>query len=160
MLRALALTQQGGHNVLAGGEEGTAALFALPEGYLDEGQTTMLYGALRVRELTQSLLESIGDPLADNDRLAEVCDEESAILGDYFGFPRAAYAGVIATAAEVGAVGARLTWAFGACPAAVIIAPGARAEVASALADEFPGMMLLPLDVEPFGLLSDDGEEG
>ena len=89
----------------------------------------------------------------DNDRLAEICDEESALLRDYFGFPAEPYGRVRQAAVEAGALGAKFTCAFGGCPAAIIIAPGVREEVAETLTARFPESRFLPVDIDPTGLL-------
>lgn len=158
VLKALARTQQMGCNILAGGEEGVGALFALDDGALDRGQTTRLYGLVRVRQMVDAFLQHVGEPVVDNDRLAEMCDEQSAILKDYFGFPAAPYKELVAKALEAGALGADLSWAFGGCPVAIIIAPGRREEIGAMLSQAFPGVAILPVDVEPCGLLSNGGE--
>jgi hypothetical protein len=155
VLAALAATQQQGTDIMAPGEEGVAALFGMEPGVLDEGQVTMLYGLLRIRQMIDDYLEYLSEGIADNDRLAEICDEESAILKDYFGFPHDAYSRVLDTASSAGALGAKLTWAFGGYPAALIIAPGLREQVAGALGRE-QDAEILPVDVEPAGLMTAD----
>jgi hypothetical protein len=154
VLKALACAQQEGLDFMAPGDKTLSALFSLPEGTLDQEQTTMLYGLLRVRQMIESFIEFLGEPVADNDRLAETCDEESAILKDYFGFPPDAYSAVASVAAGAGALGVKLTWAFGGYPAAIVLAPGRREAVAAALAGTCPEVACLPVDVEPYGLLS------
>lgn len=134
------------------GDEELAELFRLGRTVLSEEQTTMLYGLLRVRQMTEAFLEYVGEPFVDNDRLAEVCDEESAILEDYFGFPAAPYASIRATAAEAGALGCKLTWAFGGYPAAIVVAPGRRGEVQRALSRTFRDAHFLPVEMDPAGL--------
>ena len=153
VLRALSTTQQEGTNIMAGGEEGVAALFDMEPGLLDEEQVTMLYGLLRIRQMITGYLEFLSEGMADNDRLAEICDEESAILKDYFGFPADAYRDAIDSASGAGALGAKLTWAFGGYPAALIIAPGLREQVTGAL-QRMEDLEVVPVDVEPAGLMA------
>jgi hypothetical protein len=129
-----------------------AELFRLGREVLSDDQTGLLYGLIRVREMADAFLECLGDEIVDNDRLAEVCDEESAILTDYLGFPSGPYDAVRSAASEAGALGLRLTWAFGGCPAAVIIAPGRRDQVGQALARRFPRAGFLVIDVAAEGL--------
>jgi hypothetical protein len=157
VLRALATTQKEGTNIMAGGEEGVAALFAMEPGLLDEEQVTMLYGLLRIRQMITGYLEFLSEGMADNDRLAEICDEESAILKDYFGFPAEAYRDAIDSASGAGALGAKLTWAFGGYPAALIIAPGLREQVTGAL-QRMEDLEVVPVDVEPAGLMAVEPE--
>jgi len=153
LLQALARTQQHGTNVMGPGEEGMKALFNLSDGTLDAEQVTMLYGLLRVRQMTESFLESLTEPVADNDRLAEICDEEGEILADYFGFPTGPYDGVRAAAVAAGALGAKFAWVLGGYPAMAVIAPGRRDEVLAALGGSFPGLAAVPVDVDPVGLI-------
>lgn len=155
ILRALAITQQEGANIMAAGGKGLEALFGIGEGLLDQDQVTMLYGLLRIREMLNEFLEFLAGGTADNDRLAEICDEESAILKDYFGFPADAYDDVVERAGEGGALGAKLTWAFGGHPVALLIAPGRRGEVAEALST-VKGVEVVPVDIEFAGLLPCD----
>lgn len=148
---AVALVQaQGG--VLGEGDAGMAELFRLGREVLSEEQTGLLYGLMRVREMADAFLECLADEVVDNDRLAEVCDEESAILTDYLGFSAGPYARVQSAASEAGALGVRLTWAFGGCPAAVIMAPGRREQVGEALARQFPRASFLVVDIAAEGL--------
>jgi hypothetical protein len=147
---ALAHAHRQGAGIMQAGDEGLSALFGM-DGLAQE-QTTMLYGLLRVRQMLDEFLEYVGDPYVDNDRLAEVCDEESAILADCFGFPAEAYAAVRAAAGEAGALGAKLTWAFGGLPAAILIAPGRRQTVQKALRRAVPQAHVLPLDLDTTGL--------
>jgi hypothetical protein len=153
VLQALATTQKEGTNIMAPGEEGVAALFAMEPGLLDEEQVTMLYGLLRIRQMINGYLEFLSEGMADNDRLAEICDEESAILKDYFGFPADAYSRALDEASGAGALGAKLTWAFGGYPAAIVIAPGLREQVAGALQRQ-DDVEVLPVDIEPAGLVT------
>jgi hypothetical protein len=154
-LQALAEAGGGG---LEHGDDGFERLFELGRGRLDEQQMTMVYGLLRVRQMVEEFLEYAGEPIVDNDRLAELCDEESAILTDYFAFPASLYAPVIEAAREEGALGAKLTWAFGGCPAAVLIAPGLRDDMARELAARFGEVNFMPVDVDPVGLVPGDIE--
>ena len=154
----LAIVRRAGADVTDTSDAGLAALFGLGD-LLDVSQTTMLYGLLRVREMVDVFLEFLGEPFVDNDRLAEICDEESAILADYFAFPADLYRGICAGAAEAGALGCKFTWAFGGCPAAVVIAPGRRSAVNAALGRRFPQVQLLPFNMQVEGLLRLDDEE-
>lgn len=155
---ALSVLSEAGATEFAHGDDGLETLFTLGRDRLDERQMTMLYGLLRVRQMVEEFLEYAGEPTVDNDRLAEACDEESAILADYFGFPADLYAEVIAAAREAGALGAKLTWALGGCPAAVIIAPGVRADMGMELAARFPGTHFMPVDADPVGLVPGEVE--
>ena len=154
--------QRGG--TLPEGDAGLAELFRLGREGLSEEQTGLLYGLMRVREMADAFLECLTEDLVDNDRLAELCDEESAILVDYLGFPAHPYDGIRAAASEAGALGAKLTWAFGGCPAALIVAPGRREQVGRALARQFRRAGFLLVDVAPEGLRpgveDDEPEEG
>jgi len=134
-------------------DEALSALFALSGSELTERETSMLYALLRVRQMTESLIERLADPVVDNDVLAEACDEESAILSDYFGFPQRRLAPVRTAATEAGALGAKLTWAFGGLPASVIIAPGRREEVLRTLRRKFSDVGFLSLELDTDGLL-------
>ncbi len=118
----------------------------------------MLYGLLRVRQMIEEFLEHLGEPYVDNDRLAEICDEESAILADYFGFPVRTVPAALRRRGEAGALGCKLTWAFGGLPAAVIIAPGRRREVSAALCRRFPDAHFLPVDMQVDGIMRADQE--
>ncbi|MFO8009111.1 MAG: hypothetical protein R6V05_15405 [Candidatus Brocadiia bacterium] len=151
--RALAAATAEGRGIMEGGDAGMEALFALGDDVLEQEQITMLYGLLRVRQMIGGFMEHLGERFVDNDRLAEICDEESEILSDYFGFPAGAFTGLRQRAVEAGALGTKLTWAFGGCPAAVVLAPGRRQEVLEALREEFPEAHVMPVDVEPTGLL-------
>ncbi len=146
-------------NILEGDDAGLTALFELGPDVVEEGQVTMLYGLMRVRQMLDALLEYLGEPLADNDLLAETCDEESAILADYFGFPAEPYRALRTRAAEAGALGSKLTWLLGGYPASIIFAPGRRDEVCAALAKHFPDAALTAADVDPAGLRWEGGEE-
>ncbi len=159
VLGALKKILQDGADLSERGDAAFEALFERGERLLDSEALTMLYGLMRVRQMAEEYLECLGDAVVDNDRLAEICDEESAILADYFGFPAEPYDEIRSSAAEAGALGAKLTWAFGGYPAAVVIAPGRRGEVGEALARAFPQVRSLLVDVEPTGLLrgADEG---
>jgi len=132
-------------------ERDIAPLFELPEGTLDEAETAVLYGLLRVREMIRERIERMGGAM-DNDCLAELCDEESAILGDYLGFRSARLAEIRDLAVGSGALGAKLTWAFGDLPALIIIAPGRRDDVCSAVTERIEERCILPFHIEPAGL--------
>ncbi len=145
------------NDVMQRGDSGFSELFAMDGQVLDERQTTMLYGLLRVRQMTEEFLEHLGEPFVDNDRLAEICDEESEILTDYFGFPAEPFASLRQRAAEAGALGLKLSWAFGGYPAGLILAPGRREEVREQLSDQFPEAGFIPLDMDPAGLRWEKG---
>jgi len=157
VLRARAKAKEAGSDITQAGDAGFAALFALSDVALTQNEVAMLYGLMRVRQMVEGFLEFLGDPYVDNDRLAEMCDDESAILADYFGFPGAPYERVRAAATKAGALGAKLTWAFGGYPAALVLAPGRRMEVGEALTRTFPGLYCLLVDMDADGLLR--GEE-
>ncbi len=148
-------------DVRAGDDAALAALFALPDDVVGESGKATLYGLLRITQMAESFVERVmSEHPADNDVLAEICDEESAILADYFGFPDA-YAGLRARAAEAGALGVKVTWALGGLPAAVIVAPGRRDGVLSDLRNRMPQAWLLPLNLSTYGLLrAEDEPEG
>jgi hypothetical protein len=129
-----------------------SALFALEDTVLTAQEVAMLYGLIRVRQMTERYIEHLSEPYVDNDVLAEICDEESAILGDYFGFPAAHYDRIRAAATRAGALGTKLTWAFGSYPAAIVVAPGRRRDVGEALNNTFPGVYCLLVDMDPTGL--------
>jgi hypothetical protein len=157
--RARLRAQEAGGDVAQPGDVGLSALFALAGSVLKEEEVTVLYGLMRVRQMTDGLLEYVGEPSVDNDRLAEICDEESAVLTAYFGFPGSSYDRVRAAAHRAGALGAKLTWAFGAYPAAIVVAPGRRRDVGEALTNTFPGIYCLLADMDPAGLLRAADEE-
>ncbi len=148
-----------GQDVIRRGDAGLGALFELDEQVLDERGKSMLYGLLRVRQMTEGFVEMLGEPFVDNDRLAEICDEESAILQDYFDFPAAPLNRIRHRAVQAGALGAKLTWVFGGYPASLLLAPGRRGEVREALSGEFPDAQFIPLDVESLGLQWGTSEE-
>ena len=156
LLGALNKLGRTGAELLAATERDVSPLFELPAGMLDERETTVLYGLLRVREMIAEHLERLGEPLLDNDLLAELCDEESFIMEDYFEFPAAPYREVRNRAIEIGALGTKLTHAFGTRPAMIILAPGCRAEVSGELGEEFGDCRFLPVDVEPLGAAGTD----
>ncbi|MFO7957251.1 MAG: hypothetical protein R6X33_09140 [Candidatus Brocadiia bacterium] len=139
-------------DVVQRGDAGFSALFEMDEGVLDEREITMVYGLLRVRQMTEAFLEHLGEPYVDNDRLAEICDEESAILRDYFGFPAEPFAAMRSRAGEAGALGSKMTWVLGGYPAAIILAPGRREEVRQTLQEGDEPARFLPVDMEPTGL--------
>ena len=151
LLGALGKMGSRGAELLAAAERDASPLFELASSMLDERETAVLYGLLRVREMIAQQLESLGRPLADHDLLAELCDEESAILENYFWFPGAPYCELRKRAVESGALGAKLTYAFGTQPAMIILAPGCRDEVKSVLDEEFEGCNVLPVDVDAAG---------
>ncbi len=157
MRQALRKLGETGRGISGTGDEADLSrVFELCGDVLDEQETAMLYGLMRARQMVDSLLERLGSAFVDNDLLAEVCDEESAILADYLGFPAEPYDRVRAAAAEAGALGAKLTWAFGSYPAVIILAPGRREEVLGSLCGRFPEARFLPVDLDPDGLLRGD----
>ncbi|MFW6189357.1 MAG: hypothetical protein ACOC7T_02900 [Planctomycetota bacterium] len=135
------------------GERAMEAVFGLNGDVLEEDDTTKLYGLVRVRQMLDGFLEHLGEPYVDNDRLAEICDEERALLRDYFEFNADTYGEMCRRAEEAGALGAACTWAFGSYPAVVITAPGRRKQVQGALQDQFSDAIFHPIDIEPTGLL-------
>jgi hypothetical protein len=151
-LRKALMQMSGEHGELIG-DRAFEAIFAMDGDILQEEQTGMLYGLLRVRQMLDSFMEHLGEPFVDNDRLAEICDDESAILKDYFGFQAEPYGEIRRRAAEAGALGAKYTWAFGSYPAAIILAPDRRDDVLEALREEADGEYFWPVDMEPAGLL-------
>jgi hypothetical protein len=159
VLRARAKAKEAGGDLTQPGDAGFSALFALADVALSREEVAMLYGLMRVRQMVEGFLEHLGEPHVDNDRLAGICDEESAILADYFGFPGAPYERVRAAAGKAGALGTKLTWAFGGYPAALVVAPGQRREAGEALTRTFPGLYCLLVDMDPAGLLRGEEEE-
>jgi hypothetical protein len=149
---ALEAALAAGKEEFARGDEGFSRVFEMAGDALNEHQMTMLYGLLRVRQMTDAYLEFLGEPVVDNDRLAEICDEESAILEDYFDFPAEALEVVRSAAVRAGALGSKLTWAFGGYPAALILAPGRRREVQQVLSRDFPETHFVCVDMDPAGL--------
>jgi len=139
-------------NVIEGGDAGFTALFEMGEDVLDEHEMTMVYGLLRVRQMTEAFLEYLGEPYVDNDRLAEICDEESGILRDYCGFPPEPFEDIRSRAVAAGALGFKLTWALGDYPAVIVLAPGRRDEVQKALHEGSNGVRVLSVDIDPAGL--------
>ena len=151
---ACALTALGreGEN-LGGATDGDIGLFfEMASGRLDEPQTVVLYGLLRMHEMIREHLEMLARPLHDVDRLAEICDEESALLEDYFGFPSGHLRALRDAAVESGALGAKMTYSFGERPALVILAPGRRKEVSAALKSRFEHDFVVPLDIDADGV--------
>lgn len=141
---------------LALGEDGLAEFFDAAGRRLTDQETTLLYGLGRVREMVAAHVERLDRNYLDHDLLAELCDEESSILQDYFGFPGADFAALRRAAFGAGALGGKFTYAFGSRPAVVILAPGCRADVLEALAP-FEDYALLPVDVETDGVRSEAG---
>ncbi len=154
LLRALQKTD-GAAELLSATEGDVSPLFEAAAGRLNERETAILYGLLRVRGMISERLEMLGQAFADHDRLAELCDEESAILRDYFAFPAGPLVEVRDRAVECGALGAKLTYAFGGRPALIVLAPGRRSEVQSALKERFREHCVLPVDVDPAGVRSE-----
>ncbi len=149
---ALRAAVERNRGVVERGDAGFEALFEIGKDILDDRQVTMVYGLLRVRQMTEEFLEHLGEPYVDNDRLAEICDEESMILRDYFGFPDRPFERARARAVAAGALGCKLTRVLGDWPAAVVLAPGRRDDVREALEAEFERVRFLPVDVDPAGL--------
>lgn len=148
-----ALQKAGGSaELLAATEQDAGLLFDTASGALDDRETTVLYGLLRVREMIAQQVERLGRPMLDHDLLAELCDEESSGLEYYFGFPVEPYRKLRDRAIENGALGAKLTYALGAQPAMIILAPGCRNEVIGTLEAEFSGRFVLPVEVDPAGV--------
>jgi hypothetical protein len=150
---ALATAWREAPSFIEGGDSGLQALFGIAPSLLDPLHASMVYGLLRVRQMAEELLERLGEAVTDNDRLAEACDEESAILTDYFGFPAEPFSKARRHAAAAGALGTKLTWAFGGCPAALLVAPGRRPQVHRALARHCPDACVLPIRMSAAGLL-------
>jgi len=157
---ALSVAARAGCDVTAEPEAFLRALFSLEETLISPQQSAMLYGLVRVRQMMDTFLETLGLPFVDNDRLAEMCDEESAILTDYFAFPAGPYERIRAEARDAGALGAKLTYAFGAYPAAIIVCPARRAQVQGVLERRFPDAVFLPLELDPDGLTAYEPEAG
>ena len=132
--------------------EDAAMLFEVAPRSLGGEELALLYGIFRVREMIAQELELIGAPFLDHDRLAELCDEESALLEDYFSFPADLYRSVKHRAVENGALGGKLTYAFGNRPALLLLAPGRRDEVRDALDEKLDGYSFLAVEVEPQGV--------
>ena len=139
-------------DLIAAADDDIAALFEKATGTLEDRETAVLYGILRVREMISEYLEKLGQPFLDYDLFAELCDEESAIMEDYFEFPAEIYRSVRERAMDNGALGGKFTYAFGVHPALIILAPGRRAEVIAALEKGFDGYLFLPVDVDGAGV--------
>lgn len=144
---------------LAQGDGGMQRLFDLAAGQLTERETTLLYGLMRVREMIADHVERLGRQMLDHDLLAELCDEESAILQDYFDFPVGDLGRARRTAAEAGALGSKFTYAPGGRPAILIVAPGRRDEVLGALAGD-DGGVFLSVDIDAAGVADDSESPG
>jgi hypothetical protein len=157
---ALAAMGAAGPDIMRPGDQGQQALFGLPRGTLSEEQVTRIYALLRTRQLQDAVLERVGSPFADNDMLAEMYDEESSMLRDYFAFPAAAYDQVRRVALREGMLGAALTYAFGGYPAMVIMAPQSRAAVMDAVARECRPVHVIALKMDPQGLMPGDEQAG
>jgi len=142
----------GAARLAAAAGQDASGLFELAAGRLDDREAGVLYGLLRVSEMIRAHLEGLAEPSVDHDRLAELCDEESAILQDYFGFLPGRLVEVRDRAVEFGALGAKLTWGFGRWPAVIVLAPGRRPEVRSALAATFRDHHVASVDVDPAGV--------
>lgn len=151
LLSALRKMGRSAAELLDATERDASRLFELAPSGLDEREMAVLYGQLRVREMIAQHLERLWQPLLDHDLLAELCDEESTIIEDYFEFPAARYHDVRTRAMESGALGAKFTYAFGTQPAMIILAPGRRDEVKEILEGEFHGCSFMSVDVDPEG---------
>ena len=149
---ALAALRLGGEKFLSAAEDDMGAFFELASRKLNEPQTAVLYGLLRMHEMTRAQVETLSSEMADHDRLAEMCDEESAILEDYFAFPAEHLKEVREVAVQSGALGAKMTYSFGERPALLVLAPGRRGEVASAIMEQFPEDVVLAVDVAAGGI--------
>jgi mevalonate kinase len=147
-----ALLALGSGSIPVAFEDDMGAFFEQASRKLTEEQTVVLYGLLRMNEMLRGHIETLDRQMRDHDCLAEMLDEESAVLGDYFGFPGEHLKEVRDAAVESGALGAKTTYAFGDRPALVILAPGRRAEVAADLRRHFPDDVIVPVDVEPDGV--------
>jgi hypothetical protein len=138
-------------------KEGIAALFEMAGEDLSDQEIAILYALLRVRQMIQQLMETLDRKVRDNDRLGEVCDEESSILTDYFGFPAERLRQVRNQAVQAGALGAKFTYSFGDRPALLALAPGRRDEVAEALQEEWGQDCVRPLNLDAAGIRSEMG---
>ena len=136
-------------------ERGMEALFEMTRDELSDMEIAVLYALLRVRQMIQRLLESLDRDVRDNDRLAEVCDEESTILRDYFEFPSSRLRDIRQKAVSTGALGGKYTYAFGSRPALLLLAPGRRDEVCSRLADEYGADGVRRLNLDHAGIRSE-----
>jgi hypothetical protein len=136
-------------------EDGIGALFEMTGEDLSDQEIAVLYALLRVRQMIRELLETLDREVRDNDRLAEVCDEESAILADYFEFPSERLQEIRDEAVQAGALGAKFTYAFGDRPALLALAPGRRDEVVAALRDQLGENCVRALDLDPAGIRSE-----
>ena len=154
MRKAIRKIGTDGRAALQAAETDLSPFLELASGSLSEHETATLYGLLRVRELLSAYVERLGVPMLDHDLLAEMCDEESAILVDYFEFPAQVYRRVRDVAIDSGALGAKLTYAFGDTPAVVVLAPGRRDAVCDALKRELVDCCCLAVDVAPVGAAS------
>jgi len=142
----------GAREVLSAAEFDMGRFFEFAGAGLSEVQTGSLYGLLRVREMINDYLEKLGQASFDHDVVGEMCDEESAILEDYFNFPPAPYGDIRRRAVETGALGAKLTFAFGGHPVLLILAPGRRHEVRQRLTSLSDNVHVLPVQFESAGL--------
>ncbi|MFW5922781.1 MAG: hypothetical protein ACOCSQ_00195 [Planctomycetota bacterium] len=152
-----ALQKLGGSEELisAVDQEGLEGLFEMTTGDLEDDEIAVLYALVRVRQMIQELLETLDREVRDNDRLAEVCDEESTLLEDYFGFAASELREIRQKSVEAGALGAKFTHMFGGRPALLCIAPGRRDEVTSMLADEYGRAGVRRLNVDSAGIKSE-----
>jgi hypothetical protein len=149
-LRALRMSPEK-FSLVAGDD--MAGFFEVASARLEESRTAVLYGLLRMHEMVREHTEMLGRVMVDHDRLAETCDEESALLEDYFGFPGEHLREVRDVAVESGALGAKMTYAMGDKPSLIVLAPGRRDEVVSALSRRFEQHVVLPVNVGPDGIL-------
>jgi hypothetical protein len=148
-----ALQKMGGSEKLLEETQGKPAkVIEAGAGKLNDSEVAVLYGLLRVQQMIRSQLEYIGQAYTDHDRLAEMCDEESEILKDYFEFPSEKLLEIRQQAVESGAIGAKLTYAFGSLPAILLIAPGRRDEVISTLAEKLQPENVFAIDPSPAGI--------
>lgn len=150
-----ALQKMGGSEKLLEETQGEPAkILEACEGKLNDSEIAVLYGQLRTQQMIRMQLEYLGQAYTDHDRFAEMCDEESEILKDYFEFPSEKLLEIRQQAVESGAIGAKLTYAFGCLPAILIIAPGRRDEVASTLSEKLQPENVFAIDPSPAGITS------
>ncbi|MBS3763670.1 MAG: hypothetical protein KGZ25_10255, partial [Planctomycetes bacterium] len=146
----------GASKLISQTEDDIGALFEMTDGKLTDTEISILYGLLRVREMIQTRIEKMA-PVTDNDRLAEICDEESALIQDYMGFPDTRLPELRKEAVEAGALGAKLTFAFGNRPGLILLAPNRREEVVSTMGEELGEEYVVPLNIDHNGLKAEIG---
>ena len=139
-------------DLVASSEGDMEDFFHLASQKLDEGQTGVLYGLLRVHQLVLAFLENLSRPVFDHDILAEMCDEEDAVMEQYFGFRPSRYGELRREAFEAGALGSKYSYGWGCCPFLIIIAPGRRELLQDRLPERFKDAVLLSANVDPAGI--------